>query len=130
MAESFSALCRSQKRFGAALAGLGRSTMLLDADLGLANVDVLLGMKARLNLDPARPVCFVLPQRSWTDLFVLDRICRDLGLPRPHRVVGLLKAAEKAALKSSEPRHRDLLDRIRDLQRQACHPADFEHFFR
>jgi flagellar biosynthesis protein FlhG len=36
---------------GAALAGLGRSTMLLDADFGLANVDVLLGMKARLNLE-------------------------------------------------------------------------------
>jgi len=36
---------------GASLARLGRSTMLLDADLGLANVDVLLGMKARLNLE-------------------------------------------------------------------------------
>jgi [protein-PII] uridylyltransferase len=38
---------------GAALAGLGRSTMLLDADFGLANVDVLLGLKARLNLERA-----------------------------------------------------------------------------
>ena len=36
---------------GAALAGLGRSTMLLDADFGLANVDVLLGMRTRLNLE-------------------------------------------------------------------------------
>jgi flagellar biosynthesis protein FlhG len=36
---------------GAALARLGRSTMLLDADFGLANVDVLLGMKARRNLE-------------------------------------------------------------------------------
>jgi flagellar biosynthesis protein FlhG len=36
---------------GTALAKLGRSTMLLDADLGLANVDVLLGMKARRNLE-------------------------------------------------------------------------------
>ena len=36
---------------GAALALAGRRTMLLDADLGLANVDVLLGMKARLNLE-------------------------------------------------------------------------------
>jgi flagellar biosynthesis protein FlhG len=36
---------------GAALASLGRSTMLLDADFGLANVDVLLGMKTRLNLE-------------------------------------------------------------------------------
>jgi len=40
---------------------------------------------ARLNLDPHRPVCFVLPERSWSDLFVLDRVCHDLGLPRPHR---------------------------------------------
>lgn len=36
---------------GAALARLGRSTMLLDADLGMANVDVLLGLKSRLNLE-------------------------------------------------------------------------------
>src|SRR5262245_49343185 len=40
---------------------------------------------ARLNLDPNRPVCFVLPERSWSDLFVLDRVCRDQGLPRPYR---------------------------------------------
>jgi flagellar biosynthesis protein FlhG len=36
---------------GAALARAGRNTMLLDADLGLANVDVLLGLHARLNLE-------------------------------------------------------------------------------
>ncbi len=36
---------------GAALAAQGRSTMLLDADFGLANVDVLLGLSARLNLE-------------------------------------------------------------------------------
>jgi glycerol-3-phosphate O-acyltransferase len=42
-------------------------------------------VKTRLNLDPNRPVCYVLPQRSWSDLFVLDRLCQQLGLPRPHR---------------------------------------------
>jgi flagellar biosynthesis protein FlhG len=36
---------------GAAFAKLGRSTMLLDADFGLANVDVLLGLKSRVNLE-------------------------------------------------------------------------------
>jgi flagellar biosynthesis protein FlhG len=36
---------------GAALARRGRATMLLDADLGLANVDVLLGLNARHNLE-------------------------------------------------------------------------------
>ncbi|MGQ0587831.1 MAG: glycerol-3-phosphate 1-O-acyltransferase PlsB [Gammaproteobacteria bacterium] len=39
----------------------------------------------RLALDPHRPVCFVLPERDWSDLFVLDRVCRELGLPRPYR---------------------------------------------
>ncbi len=34
-----------------ALAGRGQSTVLLDADLGLANVDVLLGLEAVSNLD-------------------------------------------------------------------------------
>lgn len=36
---------------GTAFAGLGRRCMLLDADLGLANVDVMLGVRARLNLE-------------------------------------------------------------------------------
>lgn len=35
---------------GAALAGMGKRTMLLDADLGLANVDVLLGLSPRHTL--------------------------------------------------------------------------------
>ncbi|MDX1562957.1 MAG: P-loop NTPase [Gammaproteobacteria bacterium] len=36
---------------GTALAARGRKTMLLDADLGLANVDVLLGLRTRFNLE-------------------------------------------------------------------------------
>src|SRR5690606_14526881 len=36
---------------GTALCRLGRRVLLLDADLGLANVDVLLGVRARLNLE-------------------------------------------------------------------------------
>jgi flagellar biosynthesis protein FlhG len=36
---------------GTALAQLGREVLLLDADLGLANVDVLLGIRARYNLE-------------------------------------------------------------------------------
>ncbi len=36
---------------GVALAKLGRDTMLLDADLGLANADVLLGIRAERNLE-------------------------------------------------------------------------------
>lgn len=36
---------------GTALCQLGRNVMVLDADLGLANVDVLLGLRARFNLE-------------------------------------------------------------------------------
>lgn len=42
-------------------------------------------LRARLALDPAKPVVYVLSTRSWGDLFVLDRICRDVGLPNPSR---------------------------------------------
>jgi len=52
-------------------------------------------LKARLNLDPQRPVCFVLPQRSWADLFVLDRICKEQGLPRPYRTGADLPTVER-----------------------------------
>src|ERR1041385_8065827 len=53
-------------------------------------------VKARLNLDPARPVCYILPQRSWTDLFLLDRVCSDLGLPRPRRLGAELPRLHRA----------------------------------
>ena len=36
---------------GTALCRVGREVMILDADLGLANVDVLLGLRARFNLE-------------------------------------------------------------------------------
>jgi glycerol-3-phosphate O-acyltransferase len=39
----------------------------------------------RLKLDLTKPICFVLPTRSWLDLFALDKVCRQLGLPKPHR---------------------------------------------
>jgi glycerol-3-phosphate O-acyltransferase len=42
-------------------------------------------LASKLGLDPARPVVYVLPTRSWGDLFLLERICRDNKLPRPGR---------------------------------------------
>ncbi len=53
---------------------------------------------AALKLDPLKPVCYVLPQRSWIDLFALDRICREQGLPRPQRSERALPTAGRAAL--------------------------------
>jgi glycerol-3-phosphate O-acyltransferase len=49
-----------------------------------------------LSLDPSRPVCYVLPLRSWIDLFALNRICRERGLPRPQRAAANLPQAGKA----------------------------------
>ncbi len=51
-----------------------------------------------LKLDAAKPVCYVLPARSWIDLFALERICRERGLPRPQRTVGFLPTVERAGL--------------------------------
>lgn len=64
-----------------AFAWLLRKPMLWLVRTRVAPEDV----KGRLNLDPDRPVCYVLPQRSWSDLFVLERLCKEQGLPPPHR---------------------------------------------
>ncbi|MDB5972049.1 MAG: plsB [Hydrocarboniphaga sp.] len=53
-------------------------------------------LASKLALDPARPVVYVLAARSWGDLFLLDRICRDNGLPRPGRTGTLLPSASQA----------------------------------
>ena len=53
-------------------------------------------LHAQLKLDPAKPICFVLPQRSWIDLFALDKVCRSVGLPRPQRTGVSLPGAGRA----------------------------------
>lgn len=50
----------------------------------------------RLQLDPGKPLVYVLAARSWGDLFMLDRICRDAGLPRPGRTGSSLPSAQQA----------------------------------
>lgn len=49
----------------------------------------------KLALDPAKPVVYILPERSWGDLFALDRICRDQGLPVPSRTGQQIPSAER-----------------------------------
>jgi glycerol-3-phosphate O-acyltransferase len=53
-------------------------------------------LAAKLALDPNKPVVYVLAARSWGDLFLLDRICRDHGLPRPGRTGTMLPTASQA----------------------------------
>ncbi|MEK6806084.1 MAG: glycerol-3-phosphate 1-O-acyltransferase PlsB [Pseudomonadota bacterium] len=54
-------------------------------------------LKTKLQLNPEVPVCFVLAERSWADVFVLDRICKDWGLPRPRRTGNALPSLERPA---------------------------------
>jgi len=52
---------------------------------------------AALALDRQRAVCYVLPERSWIDLFALERICAELSLPHPYRSGTSLPTPERAA---------------------------------
>lgn len=55
-------------------------------------------LRTSLKLDPAKPVVFVLATRSWSDLFVLDRLCKDLALPRPSRTGLNFPSVDKAGV--------------------------------
>ena len=52
----------------------------------------------QMGLDPTRPVVYILPTRSWGDLFALDRICTDLGLPSPRRTGTNFPTPERPAV--------------------------------
>ncbi|MDB5976274.1 MAG: glycerol-3-phosphate acyltransferase [Nevskia sp.] len=86
-----------------------------------------------LKLDPLKPVCYVLPQRSWIDLFALDRICREQGLPRPQRSESALPSANRAAvlylpalLEAFVLRSRADSSELSNLLATAAHTADFD----
>lgn len=50
-----------------------------------------------LGFDPQRAVCYVLPDRSWIDLFTLEQICVELGLPKPVHNTRALPGSGEAA---------------------------------
>ncbi|AXQ31215.1 glycerol-3-phosphate 1-O-acyltransferase [Solimonas sp. K1W22B-7] len=55
-------------------------------------------LRDSLKLDPTKPVVYILATRSWADLFVLDRICKDLVLPRPNRTGSNFPSVDKAGV--------------------------------
>lgn len=81
-----------------------------------------------LKLDPARPLCYVLPTRSWIDWFALQRICRRSGLPRPARTGRHLPSAHRSgavylpALLETRVRTTPLSD----LMRRAAAAEDYD----
>lgn len=55
-------------------------------------------LREGLRIDPTKPVVYILAARSWVDLFVLDRICKDLVLPRPSRTGSNFPTVDRAAV--------------------------------
>ncbi|SER17175.1 glycerol-3-phosphate acyltransferase [Solimonas aquatica] len=55
-------------------------------------------LRENLKIDPTKPVVYILAQRSWVDLFVLARICRELVLPPPSRTGSHFPTVERAGV--------------------------------
>lgn len=55
-------------------------------------------LREGLKIDPTKPVVYILAQRSWVDMFVLERICKELVLPRPNRTGSNFPTVERAGV--------------------------------
>lgn len=55
-------------------------------------------LRESLKIDPAKPVVYILANRSWVDLFVLEQICKDMALPRPNRTGSNFPTVERAGV--------------------------------
>lgn len=51
-----------------------------------------------LNIDPAKPVCYVLKNKSLSDYLVVDQECRNLGLPRAGNRLQVDSFAQRTSL--------------------------------
>lgn len=57
-----------------------------------------------LEINPDKPVCYVLETRSASNLMLLDLKCRELGLPSPRRVLGKAELRRWRSVYSLIPR--------------------------
>src|SRR3546814_19040363 len=55
-------------------------------------------LRETLKIDPTTPVVYILAQRSWVDMFVLARLCREKVLPRPNRPGSNFPTVERAGV--------------------------------
>lgn len=79
-----------------------------------------------LELDPGKPVCYAIDTYALTSILILDRSCRDLGLPRPllplpvthgseARAYCALRRKEGLLVRRTAPRtHSEMLKRLVD----------------
>ena len=76
-----------------------------------------------LGLQPDKPVCYVLRNRSLSDLLMLENVCRKAGLPRPYAYIDadvregdrahfFLTRQEGLILQRERPKHSDTLENL------------------
>jgi glycerol-3-phosphate O-acyltransferase len=101
--------------------------LLLEAILhGWVHTRVLPDPLTDLEIDPARPVCYILDSYALSSILILDRCCRDHGLPRPllplplasgseNRAYGVLRRKAGLLIRRTTPRtHSEILKRLLD----------------
>lgn len=78
---------------------------------------------SQLKLDPQKPICYVLRDKSLSDFLVVDSVCKEKGLPRPARALhfgsltskrNVIYLTEKhnALGRKQKPRQSDLLEQL------------------
>lgn len=78
---------------------------------------------SQLKLDPQKPICYVLRDKSLADFLVVDAVCKEKGLPRParslafgtftsHRSVMYLTEKHNALGRKQKPKKSDLLEHL------------------
>ncbi len=79
-----------------------------------------------LDIDPDRPVCYMLDTYALSSVLILDRCCQDRGLPRPllplelddgseKRAYAVLKRKDGIIIRRTRPRtHSEMLKRLLD----------------
>lgn len=76
-----------------------------------------------LKLDPQKPICYVLRDKSLSDFLVVDTVCKEHGLPRPARALqfGTMRAKQNVIYltekhnglgRKQKPHQSDLLDQL------------------
>lgn len=79
----------------------------------------------QLNLDPQKPICYVLRDKSLSDFLVVDSVCKAQGLPRPARALNFgtltssrnviyLTEKHNALGRKQKPKQSDLLEQLID----------------
>ncbi|OUS24949.1 glycerol-3-phosphate 1-O-acyltransferase [Gammaproteobacteria bacterium 45_16_T64] len=82
---------------------------------------------SNLNIDPEKPVCFVLRDKSLSDFLVMDQECKNLGLPRPinglnvagyHESNAILFLSEKKGWRTTTQNPEKLHQLVEQVQQQ------------